>query len=280
MKLQICGVLIALSISTGFVSIAQAQTPTPSPSPRPTIQVEPETSDVCEHIVDADGKSLYMFDQDPTDESKCVDACAADFLPFVLTAEDQPAIVTPAQEDLLDDPVTRADEQRQIVYGGHPLYTFKSDKKPGQIEGHCRDLFGGKWYLIQPDGTACGCEQPAPPPAPAPRYTSPPSYSPSCGSYDVCGWTPGWRCFDPFPQLSQCRPECCEFVNDFTCGGSDFCGGGGGYGCTSQTACGWTPGWRCYLPEGGCAPFDRSCLSRCTCFDADDFSCPGFGLSE
>ena len=39
-----------------------------------------------------------------------------------------------------------------MTYRGHPLYTFKLDKGPGQTNGEGLDDFGAHWYAVSPAG--------------------------------------------------------------------------------------------------------------------------------
>ena len=36
----------------------------------------------------------------------------------------------------------------QVTYGGHPLYTYLGDRKPGQTTGQSIKSFGGIWYVL------------------------------------------------------------------------------------------------------------------------------------
>ena len=46
----------------------------------------------------------------------------------------------------------RDDGTTQVVYAGHPLYTYVSDKKPGDTTGNDFTSFGGEWYALTPAG--------------------------------------------------------------------------------------------------------------------------------
>jgi predicted lipoprotein with Yx(FWY)xxD motif len=39
-----------------------------------------------------------------------------------------------------------------VTYGGHPLYYFVSDRKPGQTTGQGVNQFGGPWWVISAAG--------------------------------------------------------------------------------------------------------------------------------
>ena len=37
---------------------------------------------------------------------------------------------------------------RQVLYAGHPLYTFVGDKRAGQTSGEGLTNFGAGWYAL------------------------------------------------------------------------------------------------------------------------------------
>jgi len=39
-----------------------------------------------------------------------------------------------------------------VTYGGHPLYRYTADAKPGQTTGEGVNLFGGGWDVVAPSG--------------------------------------------------------------------------------------------------------------------------------
>ena len=41
---------------------------------------------------------------------------------------------------------------RQVLYAGHPLYTFVGDKRAGQTTGEGLTNFGAGWYAIAASG--------------------------------------------------------------------------------------------------------------------------------
>jgi predicted lipoprotein with Yx(FWY)xxD motif len=40
----------------------------------------------------------------------------------------------------------------QATYGGHPLYRYDDDHKPGQTKGEGSKAFGAGWYVVAPSG--------------------------------------------------------------------------------------------------------------------------------
>jgi len=47
----------------------------------------------------------------------------------------------------------RGDGTTQVTANGWPLYSFSGDSGPGDANGQGVASFGGKWYLLKPDGT-------------------------------------------------------------------------------------------------------------------------------
>jgi predicted lipoprotein with Yx(FWY)xxD motif len=75
-------------------------------------------------LVNAHGRSLYLFHADMGTKSACSGPCAAAWAPLVTTG--QPTAGSGAQGPLLGTS-TRSDGTRQVTYNGHPLYLFKID---------------------------------------------------------------------------------------------------------------------------------------------------------
>lgn len=101
------------------------------------------------YLVDADGRSLYMFEDDPRGTSTCYDACADAWPPF--TTEAGVSAGTRVDETELDT-TERRGGQTQVTYAGNPLYYFARDREAGDIDGHRTESFGGEWYLVSPEG--------------------------------------------------------------------------------------------------------------------------------
>src|SRR5579862_2906746 len=100
-------------------------------------------------LVDSRGITLYDFPPDKGTKSVCYGACAALWPP--LTTHGKPVAGPGVRASLLGT-TKRSDGKLQVTYGGHPLYSFVSDRKPGQTTGQGVRQFGGPWWVISPVG--------------------------------------------------------------------------------------------------------------------------------
>jgi predicted lipoprotein with Yx(FWY)xxD motif len=97
-------------------------------------------------VVDGDGLTLYVFDNDEGGTSSCEDVCAETWPPAV--TEGDPVAGEGADEALLGT-TERADGSTQVTYDGRPLYTYAADQGPGDTNGQG---VGGIWWVIGADG--------------------------------------------------------------------------------------------------------------------------------
>jgi predicted lipoprotein with Yx(FWY)xxD motif len=95
-------------------------------------------------LTNAKGFTLYSFAPDTATKSACSGACATAWPP-------QPASAT------VTSPYTsikRPDGITQLVFNGHPLYTFTGDTAPGTASGNGVNAFGGLWHEVPASGAA------------------------------------------------------------------------------------------------------------------------------
>ena len=100
-------------------------------------------------LVDARGRTLYLFEKDKRGRSACYGTCAAYWPPFVSAA--RPRAASGVRASLLGSS-KRTDGKRQVTYAGHPLYTFTGDTSAGQTTGEGLTDFGGAWYAVAASG--------------------------------------------------------------------------------------------------------------------------------
>jgi len=97
-----------------------------------------QTTDNGGLLRDTAGKTLYTFDKDAAQESRCFDACAVAWPPFMAPEGAK------AQGKLA--PIARKGGGQQWALEGKPLYYFAGDAKPGDVNG---DKSGGVWHVVK-----------------------------------------------------------------------------------------------------------------------------------
>lgn len=100
-------------------------------------------------LVDAKGRTLYLFEADTSTQSTCTDACAAAWPP--LTTSGAPVAGSGADTGLLGT-TARSDGTTQVIYKGHPLYYYAGDSKAGDTNGQDVNQFGAHWYVLNAAG--------------------------------------------------------------------------------------------------------------------------------
>jgi predicted lipoprotein with Yx(FWY)xxD motif len=116
-------------------------------SPRPIIQVR--RTGLGKILVDARGRTLYLFKKDTGGKSRCSGSCAVNWPPLLTTG--RPAAGSGIKASKLAT-TRRSDGQTQVVYNRHPLYSFVGDSKPGNTNGQGVTAFGARWFAVSPAG--------------------------------------------------------------------------------------------------------------------------------
>jgi predicted lipoprotein with Yx(FWY)xxD motif len=106
--------------------------------------IEVSSTDLGDVLVDGEGMTLYVFDNDTDGTSACTGDCAANWPP--LTGE-----VTAGEgvDDSLLGTTERDDGSMQVTYADHPLYYFAGDQAAGDVNGQA---VGGIWWVVGADG--------------------------------------------------------------------------------------------------------------------------------
>ena len=143
---------------TSAPAVTMAPAPTAAPAPPSTAKAAPTTTaapagtvvsstdnaSYGEILVDAAGRTLYLFTPDDGSATPtCTGSCASTWPP--LKASGTPHATGQAKQSLLGT------ESGQVTYNGHPLYTFSGDSAPGQTYG---EGSGGIWYVVSVNGSA------------------------------------------------------------------------------------------------------------------------------
>jgi predicted lipoprotein with Yx(FWY)xxD motif len=89
------------------------------------------------------GITVYVFDPDQGAPAPvCEGGCAAAWPPVILTSQEESGL---SQIGL--GSIKRNDGQIQLTFQGRPVYTFASDKVPGDVKG---DGLGNVWHAARP----------------------------------------------------------------------------------------------------------------------------------
>ena len=121
-------------------------------------------------LVDANGRTLYLFEGDGANVSRLSSAGLAVWPRFTAASTVK---AENGAEGAKIGTITSASGARQVTYNGHPLYYYVGDSKPGSTRGQHLSQFGALWYVLGPNGSALtnttSNSQPAPA-APAGGY--------------------------------------------------------------------------------------------------------------
>jgi predicted lipoprotein with Yx(FWY)xxD motif len=120
-----------------------------STSAASTATVGTAQADLGAYLVDASGRTLYLFEADKGATSTCAGPCAAAWPPATVTGT--PDATGAAKANLLGS-TQRDDGTTQLTYAGHPLYRYSGDAKPGDMNGAGSEEFGAEWYPVTPSG--------------------------------------------------------------------------------------------------------------------------------
>jgi predicted lipoprotein with Yx(FWY)xxD motif len=140
--------LVALAVAAcGGGGAATAATPKTSSGKSATVGVA--NTSLGSILVNASGRTLYLFKADVGTKSACTGACATAWPPLLATGT--PTAGSGLTASKLGT-TTRPGGKRQVTYNGHPLYLFIQDQKPGQTTGQGVTAFGAAWFALTPSG--------------------------------------------------------------------------------------------------------------------------------
>jgi predicted lipoprotein with Yx(FWY)xxD motif len=105
-------------------------------------------------LKNAKDRTLYYFTADTATKVACTGGCASNWPPLLATSGAPTS--SPALPGTLT--VLNGDNGNQVLYNGHPLYTYVKDGDAGDAYGQG---VGGKWFVATPELAAS---------APAPNY--------------------------------------------------------------------------------------------------------------
>jgi predicted lipoprotein with Yx(FWY)xxD motif len=171
------GEVIKTAPPEGDAAATQAPAGTPAPAAagdavEASLQIANDPA-LGQILVDANGMALYMFTKDEADKSNCTGDCLTKWPPLLTQGE-------PALGEGIDPALvgftTLADGSQIVTYNHMPLYYWYEDLKAGDTAGQG---VGEVWYLVAPNGTPVGLQQPTAQPT-----QKPPKDDSGGGGYD------------------------------------------------------------------------------------------------
>src|SRR4051794_17536624 len=119
-----------MSSSGGTAYGAAASAPPATASAAPVISVR--RSSHGKTLVDGHGRTLYLFEADKANMSNCTTSCVTVWPPLMSKAK--PRAIQGAVAGKIGT-IRSREGGRQVTYGGHPLYRYVGDHKPGDTNG-------------------------------------------------------------------------------------------------------------------------------------------------
>jgi predicted lipoprotein with Yx(FWY)xxD motif len=143
-----CGSAGTTSAGSGSGYAAPAATTSAAAAPARSGTVATRHTSLGNVLVDAEGRTLYLFEKDRGMTSACSGPCASIWPPLTAPSAVAGAGLSAAKLSVARQPGGASD----VTYAGHPLYTYAGDTKPGQTRGEGLNQFGAQWYVLSPSG--------------------------------------------------------------------------------------------------------------------------------
>ena len=148
--IALAGIALVASACNNATSSVPGGGSTSSSSAGATTVQAVSSGDLGSILVDDQGYTVYLFENDTGTTSTCTAGCASTWP--ALSTDGAPTAGQGVTASLLGT-TTRDDGTTQVTYNGHPLYRYSGDSAAGQTNGQ---KIGDVWYAVTPDGTAAG----------------------------------------------------------------------------------------------------------------------------
>lgn len=148
------GVFLAALVSGCAAStVALAHGARPTARPASTTNVRLARTDLGKILVDGSGSTLFMFTRDGRNTDRCVKTSGCIAVWPLLKAHGKPTAGSGLKASRLST-IKLSSGARQVVYAGHPLYTYSFASGPGDTSYVGVKQFGGHWYALDAAGHA------------------------------------------------------------------------------------------------------------------------------
>jgi predicted lipoprotein with Yx(FWY)xxD motif len=137
--------VIALAVGGGSAKTRPQHTPAAGSA------ISIRSSALGRTLVDAQGRTLYLFAGDRTNVSRLSAAGLSVWPRFIATG---PVKASNGAQAAKIGTITSPAGVRQVTYNGHPLYYYVGDSAPGSTRGQGLNQFGALWYVLGSAGNA------------------------------------------------------------------------------------------------------------------------------
>jgi predicted lipoprotein with Yx(FWY)xxD motif len=140
------------SSSAGAYGTSTAAASSAAASASAGVQVSTKTiSGLGPVLVNAAGRTFYMFTPDNHAKVTCLSSCQSLWPPAKLSSGQKATAGGEVKAALLgSDP--NPEGGAVVTYAGWPLYTYAADSGPGTANGQGVSANGGLWYVLSPSG--------------------------------------------------------------------------------------------------------------------------------
>ncbi|HUA71477.1 MAG TPA: hypothetical protein VMA96_10355 [Solirubrobacteraceae bacterium] len=145
LTVPIVAIVVIAAIVAVFVATSGGTT---NAAPSSSSAVSLKSTSLGSVLVDANGRTLYLFEGDRPNVSTLSAAGQAIWPPF--TSKAKPAAMGAADAALIGT----IPGSGQVTYKGHPLYYYVGDQQSGQTTGQGLNQFGARWYVLSASGAA------------------------------------------------------------------------------------------------------------------------------
>lgn len=121
---------------------------TSAPIPNAVPSISSFHSRYGEILSSANGHTYYMFVPDTAGKSACYQSCVSVWPPV----EGSSWVVSGGAKKSFVTTLVRKSGSKQVVYNGHPLYTYTGDSGSNMTNGEGVNSYGGYWYVLNTAG--------------------------------------------------------------------------------------------------------------------------------
>jgi predicted lipoprotein with Yx(FWY)xxD motif len=153
-RTSLCTAVVLSGVLLAACSSSKSTSAATHPSTTVALHADKLPSGGASVLVDAEGRSLYMFLPDHQKSVTCKAVCLRSWPLVYVPTGAKPQVGPGVHAQLVGTIKTDvlASGNEAVTYDGWPLYTYADDVSPGMTSGQGTDLNGGYWYLMQTNG--------------------------------------------------------------------------------------------------------------------------------